>query len=325
MTFRELSFFYHNFEIAQNSGVNLIQHLETLVTTSSDLTEKKKILFIIKNIKEGRSLTSALSQTMFVPVFDLPLIDIGEKSGKLTYIFQLLHRNYEVSADAELAIKTSSVRPAFLFICAVFIPSIPDFLVGETSFLFYLIKNFSIVVFIFIGAKFLHHLFLQSYYNKNWANKRHELIKKIPRLQNLAELMALEKFCTCLEISLEVGNTMHEALKMAGNAASDHQFNLAARRIISELKSGKTLPEAISTESIFPSNIQNCIKIGSERGEISQMLHEEGHQIKKDIHSGILNLSVLIPIIIYWASGLFAGLSISILFIKDLFMIYKLF
>lgn len=325
MNLRELAFFYHNLVVGFNAGLSLAKSFESLATTEKDPLRKKKARYVAEAIKRGDSLSTALKASAFVPLLDLPIIEVGEKTGKLSYVFQLLQKNYEVSADAERTIRSGLVMPAFIFVTAVFLPSVPELFTAKITLTAYLTKNLSILFVVFGAARLCHYLFLKSYYDEDWAQRRQALFKTVPVLRNLSSLMATEKFTTALELNLHVGQTMFDALKIAGHASGDYDINLASRRIISEVKSGKTLTSAFAAESVISEAVKSCIELGTESGETPRLLNEAAQRMKTDIHSAIVAFSGALPLFIYWLAITFAGLSILGLYIKSFFSLIKMF
>ncbi len=146
-----------------NAGVGLQKQLETLRQADRDDLRKKQYNYIIEQINRGRPLAQALRKTQLVPVFDIPILETGEKSGQLPKVCQILSKNYQKSAEAEKKIRKGLNYPFFLFSASVFIPKLPAVFLGTITGTQYLVQCISIIGGVFLLALFIYNLLMSSY------------------------------------------------------------------------------------------------------------------------------------------------------------------
>jgi type II secretory pathway component PulF len=310
VTLSDLSLFYSNLSQMQSAGVGLVSFFQSLRDSEKNPERKRVLHLISENIKKGRPLASTLKHSGLLPVFDIPIIESGEKSGTLTRSCDILSKNYELSAEAAKNIKAGLVKPFFVFAAALFLPPFPNLFLGKITLKVYLIQSLvplGIAVFIF---SLIYRLFMASYFSLEAAKLRHKILVSIPFVRNIAKKMVLEKFCSSLAIMLEAGLPLYDALNLAGQTSADPELSLAAQRIIKQSQSGVPLPRAFRSEQIFSDDIQNSITLGNEGGKIPAFLERSAQGLKKDINRGIEKISKAIPAIIYWVVVLYVAWTI---------------
>jgi type IV pilus assembly protein PilC len=283
-----------------SSGIGLIQSFESLCSGEKNEEQLAQLKYITLQIKQGKPLHAAFFNSKLVPVFDIPLIEAGEKSGTLTKIFSLLSQNYNQAAEAEKNIRKGLTKPFWIFTLALFVPNFPKVFTGQISGTVYLTTN-GVLIGIILGTTFIgYKLFMKSYFDIELAKKRHQILCGLPFFRNLAKLSAVEKFITSLAMMLEAGIPIIDAIGLAGKTSADRGVSGAAKRISLSLKSGKPLPASFRTEYVFNTDIQNSILIGNESGKLPEMLERSAGRLKKQVSDSIERMSKVIPQVVYW-------------------------
>lgn len=283
-----------------NAGISIDSIFESILKPATDSDQKFKFEQIIKQIKKGDALSTSFKKNQIVPVFDIPLIESGEKSGNLTNVFQILSKNYQQAADSEKIIKAGLLTPFITFAAALFLPSFPDLFVGKITLANYLIKNLGLLAIILLLAYLAYQYFMQSYYDLHKARLKHNLLSYLPYFDQLSRKISLEKFCFSLSMMLEAGMPLFEALQLAGKTSPDEQLEQASNRIVKELKNGKPLAKSFGHEKIFSADIVNSISLGAESGKLPHFLNRSGQQLKSQITQSIDRVSKAIPKVVYW-------------------------
>lgn len=294
----------------QNAGIGLVSFFESLRLSENNQDRKRIFTFIIENLKKGQPLADTLRRSGLLPVFDIPIIESGEKSGNLTRVCDILSKNYALSADAAKNVRSNLTKPFVTFALALFLPNFPDVFIGKISMAQYLGRNALILAIVLIVAFSLYNAFMKAYYDLNMARLKHKILSLLPVTSGLSKKMVLEKFCSSLAIMLDAGLPVFDAISLSGQTSADPELHMSSRRIISSLKSGKSLPEAFSYEPLFTSDIQNTIRLGSESGRLPNFLFRSSELLKKDINNLIEKISKMIPVIIYWVATLYVAWTI---------------
>lgn len=290
-----------------HAGVSLISFFESLRATTKDSSQKNKITIILNQLRKGTALHESLRLSGFVPLFDLPIIEASEKSGKMVPITKMLSGRYDLSATTDKEIRSGLYLPFVLASATIFLPEFPRVFLGELTMKAYMLKNTTIMAGLATVIYLIREMFMRSYYDFSLARFKHSLFKKIPFLSTLMMNVAKENFCTALEIMLESGISIFDALKLAANTSADQEIAMASRRMIGQLKSGKTIPQAFMTESVFGTDLQRAIITGWESGELPATLRQQSEVLRKEISGAIAVLSKTVPMILYWISMLYAA------------------
>ncbi|MGZ3691406.1 MAG: type II secretion system F family protein [Pseudobdellovibrio sp.] len=310
MKLLELSLFYNNLSEMLQAGVSMDSTFESILKSSRNPEVQPKINYIIRQIKKGEPLTPALKNSKLVPVFDIPVINAGEKSGNLTHVFNILSKNYQQAADSEKNIRSGLMTPFFTFGAALFLPSFPDLFTGKITLAHYLLKNLGILGIILAAAYVGYQHFMNSYYDLDKARLRHKILSALPYFDQLSRKISLEKFCSSLALMLEAGIPVFEALHLAGQTSADDQLDIAAQRIVVELKKGRNLSSAFQNEKIFSDDIVSSVALGAESGKLPHFLGRSAQQLKTQVSQSIEKVSKAIPKIIYWAVMLYVAWTI---------------
>ena len=301
-----------------NSGVGLIQSFESLSSGEKDEEKKAKLKYISQQIKQGKPLHAAFFSSKLVPVFDIPLIEAGEKSGTLTKIFDILSKNYNRAAEAEMNIRKGLTKPFWMFTIALFVPNFPKVFTGQISGPQYLATNGIILGIVLGSTVFGYKFFMKSYFDIELARTRHQILSSLPYFHGLAKLTAVEKFISSLSMMLDAGIPIFETIGLAGKTSADTEIFEAAKRITSALKTGKPLPASFRSESIFNSDIQNSILIGNESGKLPEMLDRSANKLKKQVSDSIEKMSKVVPQVIYWFVVLYIAVTIIGIYMTNL-------
>lgn len=300
------------------AGVGLIQFFESVQKSEKNSDRKKKYEYIVLELKKGHQLYATLKRIDLLPVFDLPIIESGEKSGKLPHVFHVLSKNYDLSARAEKNIKAGLATPFFMFVLALFVPKFPQLFTNQITLKQYLVGNFSVIIAVLLIYYLIYQTFMRSYYDIEIARTRHKLFLYFPFLRPLTQKMALEKFASSMALMLEAGLPILEALSLAGHTSPERDITLACRRIIAEIKSGRSMVVAFQVESVFNEDIVNSVSMGSESGKLPTFFQRSGELLKAQIVASIEKISKALPVIIYWFVVLYTAWTILQIYIDNM-------
>ena len=294
-----------------NAGVGLQKQIETMRTSERDDHRKRQYTHILDQIRQGKSLTQAFRKTQMIPVFDLPIIETGEKSGQLPRVCEILSKSYQLNADAEKKIRRGLNYPFFLFGASVFVPNFPKLFLGTITLPQYLFQCIGTIGIAVVIALVIYNFIMRSYFDLELAKLKYQIFIKIPLLHYIANRSAQERFCRSLAMMLYAGLPILEALSLAGQTSPDGQITLASRRIIAEIKSGKNLPQSFRGESVFNEDIQNSVMIGAESGNIPELLERSADALKKNVDEAIDKITFVLPQVIYWIALI--GVAVNII------------
>lgn len=325
MTLKELSQFYKNLAEMHSAGINFLSFFESLNSIEKNAPRQLQFRYIIDSLRKGKPLCEALQKTRLVPVFDLPVLQSAEKSGQLLLAFENLSKKYQSGAQAEKTIWTGLMSPFFTLTAALFILPFADFFTGKIAWTGYFLRSFVPLGITIAVVCFFYQINRKAYYDLSLAQKRHNVLLKIPYLSSLSQKIALEKFTISLSFMLDAGLTAFEALEYAGQNSADKNLYKSAKNILQMLKSGNTLAQAFDRNNSFSADVINSIKLGAESGKLPAFLLRTSEKINSEINERIQKLSKLIPLIIYWLVSFYIAWQIIVFYTGHLNQLNKLF
>ncbi|MFH1621943.1 MAG: type II secretion system F family protein [Candidatus Omnitrophota bacterium] len=98
------------------NGVTILPSLEIVRDIMDSDILKKEIEKMRAEVRDGSSLTRAMSKTKYFPVSITNIISVGEESGSLEKVLRKISSSYEREVDRELKTFTSLLEPAMILI-----------------------------------------------------------------------------------------------------------------------------------------------------------------------------------------------------------------
>jgi type II secretory pathway component PulF len=299
MTNATLAATYKNFAELYDAGIDIVTLLETIRTTERDPITKAQLGQVAKLIQKGSTLAEALNRARFVPSFDVPAVQAGEKAGTLMKVFEALSKKYEVRAQAERTIKAGLMKPISLLGIGLFVLPFADLFNGKISINEYLMTSGGIfgtfLIIVFLAFRFNR----EAAFDLQLAEMKHNLFVWIPGVSKVVQLAALENFATTLSSLLEAGMPMFESLELSYRTSADKKIRDAVKRILLALKSGKPLPESFQREERFGPQIHAAVTLGTQSGKLPILLQRQATELNRQVIESIERLSKWIPGLVY--------------------------
>ena len=107
-----------------SSGVPILQSLNIVRETSSNIMVAEAVQLIHDSVKEGESITAPLEASKIFPPMVVSMVDVGEQTGALPEMLMKVADNYEEEVDNAVAAMTSLLEPIMIIFLAVVVGSI---------------------------------------------------------------------------------------------------------------------------------------------------------------------------------------------------------
>ena len=107
-----------------SSGVPILQSLNIVRETSSNIMVAEAVQAIHDSVKEGESITAPLEASKIFPPMVVSMVDVGEQTGALPEMLMKVADNYEEEVDNAVAGMTSLLEPIMIIFLAVVVGSI---------------------------------------------------------------------------------------------------------------------------------------------------------------------------------------------------------
>ncbi|MBU1064473.1 type II secretion system F family protein, partial [bacterium] len=113
--------FAHMLETLSRGGIQIVSALETVEKTVGNLCVGRSIAKAREDVSTGVSLASALSKSKYFPVMTLKMISVGEQSGALDDMLNIVASQYDEDVDRLVKNLSAMIEPMVTVIMGVFV------------------------------------------------------------------------------------------------------------------------------------------------------------------------------------------------------------
>lgn len=304
ITQKRLANFYHEFSTLVNSGVDIIQALRSLGSSTSHIQLKKIIYSIRAEIEKGKTLAEAMS---FYPnVFSslqLRIVEIGEKTGKLGVSLSRIGDNLDRNHKNQIQLITGFIYPVFLLHAAIFVPAIPQLFLGCFSGFLETILRMIIPLY----GIFLFILLVVKISNRNYGLRKffHYTFNCVPIAGPLIKRLAIARFMWNLSALHSVGENMVGAIKLSAKGCGSIPLANSIFKVLPDIERGGNLTSAFKKVRFFPSMVIEMLSAGEESGKIDDMLEKIAEYYEAESDTVIKRIVIILPILVYLAVALY--------------------
>lgn len=326
-SFLDKLLFTKHLSIMLKSGIPVAEAIATLVVQTKSTTFKKVLNDILKQIKNGESLASALKKhPKTFDHFYISLIDVGEESGtlekNLIFLTDHLTRSYALQKKIKGALLYPAIVVTTITVVGIgmsifVLPKLTDLfstldvkLPLTTQILLFfanLMKNHGILVIAtLLGGILLFRLMINLPSIKPYW---HKVVLSVPVFGQFYQNEQLAAFCRNLGIMLKSGLPIRKALDVQYEATT----NLVFKKYIADIKKAISKGSAIEQElargnfsKISPITAK-MIGVGEKTGKLDEVFLYLGEFYEDEVDNAAKNLSVVLEPIILLIVGLLVG------------------
>lgn len=257
-------------------------------------------------IQQGSNLSDALEREtdVFPPLF-LSLIKVGETTGHMAELFGELERYYQLELKLRRQFRSQTLLPIIQFVAAVFILAGVIFILGMIADM----NNTRPLLTIFglSGAKgsmaFLVAVFgsiflawslfrVVSSMGRQKAWMDHFLLR-VPALGSCLSALVMSRFTLALQLTLDSGLAITQALRLSLNATGNAYFSSRADLVVSALKGGNTLHDALLDSALFGDDFLNLVASSEASGRVPEMMRHQAEYYNEEASRRMKTLTML--------------------------------
>lgn len=325
-----------------NAGLPIEKALELLSKMMHHPAMKEHIDYILAQVRDGVSFSAALeSRSHLVPTLYISMVRAGETGGTLASTLQSLSDYLSGAQDLQRHIISALIYPAILLLMAIAsVMALLTFVVPSFEPMFAeLGGEMPAITQIVIGSG----AFIESYwwllltlttvglmvirYQLSQADKRQYFHRRLIQSKKLGDLLVkieTARFARTLSALIYNGVPILRGLSLSAEVMQNTAFIAAIKEAANEVKTGKSMAEALSAIPFFPAMALQMLVVGEETGEMSSMLLKIADTYDKEVKVTMERLlNLLVPMMILLLSALIATIVISILLailsVNDLF------
>ncbi len=273
--FTQRAEFYHQLAQLTSAGIGVLPALEQLKRNPPGRSFREPIQLLLDGLAQGRTFTGSLQQmAVWLPEFDIALIDAGERSGRLDACFRLLADYYNDRARITKQVISQLVYPVGLihFAAVVFLVVLPFAASQFNASLFFLFGKAVLV----LSPLYLITFFLiyatQSKHGEKWRARIESFASLIPILGTARRFLALARLAAALEALLSAGVNIIEAWDLAAAASGSPALRRAVEKWKPEVMAGRTPAEVLRERREFPEMFSNLYASGEVSGKLDETL-----------------------------------------------------
>lgn len=320
------------------SGLPLTDSLVVLQKQTENEKLRKVVSQITEDIQGGGSFSSALAK--HEAVFSLAYISVvraGEASGTLDKVLLKLADTLERDREFEGKIKGAMVYPiiivsAMLLVGAIIlifvIPKLSEVYKGlnltlplPTLILIaisdFLVHFWWLVIILGFGG----FVALRRYRKTpEGALAIDRFLLKIPVMGKLNRDSSLTTLTRTLGSLVGAGVPILEALKIAGETATNATHRQAVSKAASTVEKGGTLSKALGADDSFPPIIPQMVSVGEETGKMDEVLDKVSHFFEQEVEQEVRTLTTALEPIIM----VVLGIMVALLMISIILPIYSI-
>lgn len=329
VSLQERMMFTRNLQVMVASGLPLPRALKTLTVQAKSKKMKNALLDIREKIVKGKNFSDSLEEypDIFPELFQ-NMIKVGEESGTLEKVLQVLSRQMEREHDLKSKVKGALMYPAVIIAAMVGIgilmlivvvpeigktfeelgielPVTTRLVIGLGTFM---AEKWYFAILLIIAFIFLLWMAARTRIGKKSIDT---LMLKIPVISALIKKTNSAYTVRTLSSLMAAGIPIVRSLEITAGVLGNVYYKEAIREAAEKVKKGGRLSDALKThKEIYPLVVFQMIEVGEETGESSEILAKLADFFEDEVGNATKNLaSVIEPvimIIIGAAIGFFA-------------------
>lgn len=312
MTEKHLALLCRQFYTTLSAGINLNSAIAIL---QKELTNKYLSVIlndIEKMVQKGQELSSCMKYYPNIfPEFLVSMVKLGEASGKLDKIFDMMSKFYSNEYKIKNKIKKAVLYPCILlftsiiifhFIIAYIIPVFVSTLnelngsIPMVTKIIIKLNSFTHENYIIISVFFILSILLIKYFAGIDSGKMliHKALIRNIITGSISRKFIAVKFSRSLGILLSSGIQVVRAFEITMNILGNEYIKHLMVRCINDIKEGRNISNAVRNLNIFPEILCSMIAIGEETGSLDEMMLSISETLDEELYSTIERMSALL-------------------------------
>jgi len=245
---------------------------------------------IAATLEQGDSLDKALKREAdsFPPLF-LALAGVGEETGHLPEIFGELESYFTLQQKLSRQFRSQSIVPIAQLCLAFLVLALLIFILGMIAesrnttppgvfglrggrgAIAFLALSFGTIALVYVGYLFVaRRLGQKPALDALWL--------RVPGVGPCLEAFALARFSVAMQLTLDSGMAITQALRLSLQATGNGTYLAAAPAIVQSLKAGKDLTASLVRGHVLPREFLDMVAVAEEGGRVPEMMrHQASH------------------------------------------------
>jgi type IV pilus assembly protein PilC len=312
------------------AGLPILRALDLLSTRATSPKLRPVITQIRDRVREGKSLSEAVSEAgVFSKVYSTAIL-AGEKSGNLSGVLDYYIAYQRVSTGVRKKILATLVYPVLLVSVAAIIVTylvtvvIPKFallyqdlgveLPTPTKVLIAITVNYRYLVLGAIAAAFVGAFLVFLWSRSEEGGAAFDRLKfRLPLIGDTMLKFQVAQFSRTLATLLTGGTPLVAALSTASDAITSKLVRATVAQTTQMVREGESLHVALASKGVMPDLALDMIEVGESSGALAPMLTSVAEFYEDEVNLRLSALVSLIePVILVFMGLLVAFILISL-------------
>ncbi|OHA48955.1 MAG: hypothetical protein A2806_04675 [Candidatus Terrybacteria bacterium RIFCSPHIGHO2_01_FULL_48_17] len=324
--FVERMLFTRHLSVMVEAGLDLPRAFEVLIRQTRSPKFRKTLADLREDIVRGQRIGESLGK--HPDVFDelfVSMVSVGEESGRLVEVLQLLADQMEKSHTLRARIRGALIYPAIVVIAMVgigilmFLFVVPrlkevfaDFDVSlpiTTRFIFwlseFLLTKWYLVIPVLIAGGWVFVKMLGTHQGKQVRDK---VFMRVPVFRNLLREIASAQIARTLSSLIIAGVPIVRGLQIVSNTLQNVYFKASLAASAASVEKGKTIHEALEPyEWVYPPLVIEMVAVGEETGKLGELLQRLADFYEAEVDRTTQNLAGIIEPVLMVVIGAVVG------------------
>jgi type IV pilus assembly protein PilC len=312
------------------AGLPILRALDLLADRASSPKLRPVISQIRDRVREGKSLSEAVTEAgVFSKVYSTAIL-AGEKSGNLSGVLDFYIAYQKVSTGVRKKILATLVYPALLLVMATIIVSylvttvIPKFamlyndlnvaLPAPTRLLIALTVDYRYLFLSAVGGLVLCGVGVYFWSRTDEGGTVFDRLKfRLPIVGDTLLKFQVAQFSRTLATLLSGGTPLVASLQTSSDALSSRLVRSAVTEATQMVREGESLHSALASKGVMPPLALDMIEVGESSGALAPMLTSvaEFYEDEVSLRLGAL-VAIIEPVILVFMGALVAFILISL-------------
>lgn len=325
--------FTRNMSVMISSGLPISRAVKNISVQTKNKKFQKILLSIFDDIQSGMTFADGLAR--YPGVFDdlfVNMIRVGESSGNLEEVLDILAIQLEKEHDLMSKIKGAMTYPAVIIVVMILIailmltyilpkltsvfsdmqvdlPASTKFIIGLSDFL----RSHAILV----GVGFVLLAIAAKFFatTENGKKAVGMALINIPVIKNIVIKINCARFARIYSSLLRSGVPVVQALTIISNTLTNYYYKKAIREGIEDVQKGVNLSKVIEKNGrVFPVLLAQMAQVGEETGKTETVLLKLAEFYEDEVSQISKNMSSIIePVLMVFIGGAVGFFAVSML------------
>lgn len=317
---------YTEFANYIRAGFGIDQALRSLVDQSPAPARREFLENVRRSIRQGSTFSQAIeSANGGVSSMELAVIRPAELAGMLDQAFDYLAEHFRALSKTRRDIKVSLIYPALLVHMAILLPTIPRYLMSQdfprevSVTVVQLLIAYGIAAFLTFGLTGLVKLAR----TRTGADR---CVRLLPLIGAARKSMALQRFCSVFQMSIECGQKISAGAAAGGQASESAIVHTAANQLANTARGGSPIgSEILALESAFPRELGTSIVQAEQTGLLSEELARWANLYRQRVDDQLRLIAFWTPKILFFFVAIFVAWQIIGMFLGTYMKIFEKF